>query len=239
MGVQLIDHFLKSGFLVVTTTRDRSKFLQQKQALLHPDYQSALKIIEVDFLESGAAEKIAGFLETEKIKIQHIVHNARSLKFLQIGSDNSVTAEDFAGEYYVNVIFPYRLTISMLQQSNNLKNIVFISSIYGVVGPTPALYDDFHQSSPIHYGVSKAAQIHLTKELAVRLSPNIRVNCISFGGIEGRTDEAFNKRYSSLNPLARMLKEADVIGPVDFLISENSASMTGQNIIVDGGWTTW
>ena len=111
--------------------------------------------------------------------------------------------------------------------------------MYGVVAPTPSLYDNFEESSAVHYGVSKAAQIHLTKELAVRLAPKIRVNCVSFGGIKGRTDENFENRYKNLTPLQRMLEEEDVVGPIDFLVSDNSTNMTGQNIKVDGGWTIW
>ena len=52
--------------------------------------------------------------------------------------------------------------------------------MYGSVAPNPSLYDDFHSESSINYGVVKAAQIHLVKELAVRLGSNSRVNAISY-----------------------------------------------------------
>ena len=67
--------------------------------------------------------------------------------------------------------------------------------MYGVVVPNRNLYKDKYKSSSIFYGISKAAQIHLTKELAVRLSQdNIRVNSVSFGGIEGRVSSNFKKK---------------------------------------------
>mgnify|MGYP003739618353 FL=1 len=119
---------------------------------------------------------------------------------------------------------------------SRLSSIVNISSMYGIVAPNPLLYDDGLKNSPVHYGVCKAALIHLTKELAVRLAPrNIRVNAISFGGVEGRVDEAFKSRYARLCPLGKMLTEEDLGGSVEFLASEQSRGITGHNLVVDGG----
>lgn len=239
VGFQLVNHFLEKDFLVVTTTRSKSNFLETKKMHLNKKYRDFLEVVEVDFSRKDAIAVLAGFLEQKQITVVNIVHNARSLDYLKIEDDNSVSEENFAGELYMDVIFPYRLNLELIKKQGELRNIVFISSMYGVVAPTPSLYEDFHRSSPIHYGVSKAAQIHLTKELAVRFGPDIRVNCVSFGGIKGRTNKDFEKKYNALNPLGKMLSEDDVIGPVDFLISNGSGSMTGQNLIVDGGWTVW
>ena len=80
----------------------------------------------------------------------------------------------------------------------------------------------------------------MTKELAVRFAKDgIRVNCIAFGGIDGRVDKNFKDRYSKLTPMGRMLKEEDILGPVDFLLSETSSSITGEVLAADGGWTIW
>lgn len=239
VGFQLVNHFLAKNFLVITTSRNKKKFLSDKKDLLNNNYKEFLRIIEVDFSKNRAITVIVEFLQKEKIPVKNLIHNARSLDYIKIESDKSISEENFAGELHMDVIFPYKLTLEVLKIDKKLKNVVFISSMYGVVAPTPSLYEDFHNSSPIHYGVSKAAQIHLTKELAVRLSPGIRVNCVSFGGIKGRTNQDFENKYNALTPLGSMLVEEDVKGPVDFLISDNSKKMTGQNIIVDGGWTIW
>jgi NAD(P)-dependent dehydrogenase (short-subunit alcohol dehydrogenase family) len=92
----------------------------------------------------------------------------------------------------------------------------------------------------LHYGVSKAGLGHLTKELAVRFADqDIRVNCVAFGGVEGRVDENFKNRYSLLCPMGRMLNEGDLAGPVDLLLSSASSAITGHTLIVDGGWSLW
>jgi NAD(P)-dependent dehydrogenase (short-subunit alcohol dehydrogenase family) len=239
VGFQLINHFLEKDFRVITTTRDAVRFLENKKEELVTKGKRNLHLVEVDFTNVNAVNIINRFLIDNKLSIDSIIHNARSLDFLKIENDGTVTNENFAGEFYMDVIFPYRLTMDLNKSNSRLQNVIFISSIYGVVAPTPGLYEDFHSSSPIQYGVSKSAQIHLTKELAVRLGPEIRVNCVSFGGIKGRTNPNFEKKYSSLTPQQKMLNEDDVIGPVDFLLSEKSKNMTGQNLIIDGGWTIW
>jgi NAD(P)-dependent dehydrogenase (short-subunit alcohol dehydrogenase family) len=240
VGFQLVKYFLNKGFKVITTTTNKERFISEKKEEFNDTNLNALKVIEVNFNEDDALDIIINFLIKNKIEITHIIHNARSLGFLRLEKDKTISKENFGGELYMNVIFPYRLTMAIKNKTNHrIETIIFISSMYGVVAPTPSLYEDFENSSAIHYGVSKAAQIHLTKELAVRLAPDIRVNCVSFGGIKGRTDKKFEERYKALTPQQKMLEEEEVIGPVEFLVSENSKNMTGQNIKVDGGWTIW
>jgi hypothetical protein len=162
------------------------------------------------------------------------------MDYLSITDEQVVERSDFINEFKLDVVIPYELSIKMHRSFNALKNIVFISSIYGVVAPNRNLYDDFDNSSPINYGICKSAQIQLTKELAVRLGDkNIRVNSVSYGGVDGRVDDKFRQRYSDLTPMGGMLQEDDVIGAIEFLTSENSRNITGHNLLVDGGWTIW
>jgi NAD(P)-dependent dehydrogenase (short-subunit alcohol dehydrogenase family) len=71
------------------------------------------------------------------------------------------------------------------------------------------------------------------------LGPDIRVNAISPGGIERGQPETFQQKYVSKTPLARMGTEEDFKGITAFLASDLSAYVTGQNMLVDGGWTAW
>ena len=63
------------------------------------------------------------------------------------------------------------------------------------------------------------------------------MNCISPGGIERNQEKIFTTRYERMTPLARMGCEDDFKGVAHFLSSDLSAYVTGQNIIVDGGWS--
>ena len=81
--------------------------------------------------------------------------------------------------------------------------------------------------------------MQLTKWLATTLAPDVRVNAISPGGVLRGQPDIFVKRYSDRTPLGRMAVEEDFSGAIAYLASDLSAYVTGQNLIVDGGWTAW
>ena len=91
--------------------------------------------------------------------------------------------------------------------------------------------------NPAGYSASKGGLIQLTSWLATTVSPDIRVNSISPGGVWRNQPSKFVERYESRTPLGRMATEEDFKGVVAYLASDLSAYVTGQNIVVDGGWT--
>ena len=241
IGKALTLNLLKQGNKVVITTRvpNREKFIFENKL---EDFEDSFEVLELDYFKKSTIPSFVDKLIQLKIFPDAIIHNARSLETLKIEKNGESSDENLSGEYKVGVIGPYLLNNTLLNSSigNNLKNIIIISSIYGVVGPTISLYDDFNNQSPIQYGITKAAQIHLSKELAIRYADaEIRVNTVSFGGVEGRANEEFKKRYSNLTPLKAMLNLNEVIKPIDFLLSDGASGMTGHNLIVDKGWTLW
>lgn len=197
--------------------------------------------LQYDLAQPNAAAELTIELSRSGIQPEYLINNARNIDYLKLPPDGRVSRENFAGEFLVDVIAPYELTMALAEQpGSKLRGVVNIGSQYGSVAANTHLYDDPKTQSPLHYGVAKAALAHLTKELAVRLAPRgILVNCVAFGGIEGRVDDGFKARYARLTPLGRMLTEAEIIGPVDMLLSSSLSGMTGQIVGVDGGWTLW
>ncbi|MBA7585333.1 2,5-dichloro-2,5-cyclohexadiene-1,4-diol dehydrogenase LinX [subsurface metagenome] len=92
---------------------------------------------------------------------------------------------------------------------------------------------------PVEYAAIKGAIINLTKYLASYIGKyNIRVNCISPGGVLANQPESFVRKYSQKVLLGkRMANVDDLTGALLFLLSDGSKYITGQNIIVDGGWS--
>lgn len=125
----------------------------------------------------------------------------------------------------------------ILMEKSKAASIINVSSIYGVAGQKVSMYKDMDYLTPAAYAASKGGLIQLTRYLATVLAPRIRVNCVSPGGIERGQDAVFAERYKKLTPLARMGCEDDFKGVTQFLASDLSAYVTGQNIIIDGGWT--
>lgn len=175
------------------------------------------------------------------MEVTALVNNARSLEYLKTEMDGIVKRDNFIQEYALDVVTPYELTMHLaMQDGTSLRQVINIGSQYGSVASNLGIYEDPMTESPIHYAVAKAALVHLTKELALRLAPrHIQVNCISYGGISGRADDAFLERYSRLSPIGRMLTPEEVVNPVSMILEYPNISMTGHVVHADGGWSLW
>jgi NAD(P)-dependent dehydrogenase (short-subunit alcohol dehydrogenase family) len=115
-------------------------------------------------------------------------------------------------------------------------NVINIASIYGHYSPDWTLYEGTNMGNPAAYAASKGGLIQLTRWLASTLAPEIRVNSVSPGGILRDQPESFIARYEKKVLLERMATEEDFIGALAYLASDSSAYMTGQNLLIDGGW---
>lgn len=117
-------------------------------------------------------------------------------------------------------------------------NIINLSSIYGVVAPEFDVYENQSFTMPVEYAAIKSALIHLTQYTAKLLKgDNIRVNCVSPGGIYDHQPAAFCEAYATQTLNKGMLDVKDVIGTLLFLLSDLSTHINGQNLIVDDGFT--
>lgn len=117
-------------------------------------------------------------------------------------------------------------------------SLVNIASIYGVVGPDFTVYENTTINNPAAYAAIKGGLINFTRYLAAFYGPsNVRVNCVSPGGIFDNQHPEFVKNYESKVPMKRMGKPEDIAPSVSFLLSDGAGYLTGHNLVVDGGWT--
>lgn len=117
-------------------------------------------------------------------------------------------------------------------------SLVNISSIYGVIAPKFEIYDNTSMSMPVEYAAIKSAILHLSK-YAIKYVNNslFRINSVSPGGIFDNQPEPFLDAYKAFTNGEGMLDVNDIIGTIMFLLSPTSKFVTGQNIIIDDGFS--
>jgi len=168
-------------------------------------------------------------------KCDVIIHCARSDKNIMDKDcklHESLDDEQWINEYKTDVMLPYEVTKSMF--NFNLQHVIFISSIYGKKIPTI-------RRIPPNYITCKAAELQLMRYLAWELAP-VQVNAVVLGGVKSDRPAAdqhddFIQKYNDKTLLGHMVYKEEVIGKVKFLISDQSKGMTGQEIVIDGGYT--
>ncbi len=153
--------------------------------------------------------------------------------------EQSVETWRRALEVNLTAAFDLAKGLSPALRKSGHGSIINVASIYATLGPDYSLYEGTAMGNPAAYAASKGGLVQLTRWLATTLAPDVRVNAISPGGVFRNQPDAFVKRYEARTPLGRMATEDDFRGAVCYLASDLSTYVTGENLMVDGGWAAW
>jgi len=174
-------------------------------------------------------------------RIDGLVNNAYprtkdwSAKFEDIDPESWRTNVDMQ----LNSYFVCSQKVLKIMKFQNSGAIVNIASIYGVVGNDFTLYEEFGGTSPAAYSAIKGGIINFTRYLASYYGrKGIRINCVSPGGILDNQPISFISKYKDKVPMGGLGNPDDIAPAVSFLLSDEAKYITGQNLIVDGGWTS-
>ncbi len=215
-----------------------------------PVEQSAAEITALGGgIVSAAAADVTSETDIQRLAaaagpVDILVNNAG---YARIGPWTGVTPESWREVMAVNVDAPFRLSQLLVpgMVERGWGRVVNIASVYGIVVGNPYMYTQFEWDSPA-YVTSKHALIGLSKYLAVRTGgTGVTVNAISPGMFpftdanRDLIDAESRRRLSQFTPEGRTAEVGELASALLFLVSPDSAFVTGQNIVVDGGWTLW
>ena len=227
IGKVICEKLLKLGATVIHTDIKKNKIKSKNSFFFKADLTSKK---EIDTLVKQINKKFK--------RIDIMVNNASYVAATDKDKKNQklIYNEQYTRLNLDNTIYLTQSLISNLEKSRD-ASIINICSIYSFLAYDYSLYKGTSMKNPLAYGVSKAGLMHYTKMLSTLLAPKIRVNSISPGGIFRNQPNQFVKKYLSKTPLERMGHEDDIANAVIFFSSELSNYITGQNLIVDGGYS--
>lgn len=128
-----------------------------------------------------------------------------------------------------------RAACGLMKRGGSLINF---GSIYGVLGPDFTVYEGTSIGNPPAYAAIKGGVINYSRYLASYFGPKgVRVNNVCPGGVFDDQNKVFVKNYSKKVPMKRMARPDEIAAAVLFLASDLSSYVTGQTLMVDGGWT--
>lgn len=207
----------------------------------------------VDFYDRAALDDtLRRILAEDRVNV--LVNNAYDISVTTgfnspVGRLESSTFDQWQRAFESGIYWAVRTTqfIGEQMKERGGGSIINIASMYGLVSPSPGLYEGTNFFNPPSYGVAKAGLLAFTRYVASFWGGyNIRCNALVPGAFSNTEDRTYNavapsdpflKRLENRTLLKRVGRPQDLLGPLLLLASDSSGYITGQAIIVDGGWT--
>lgn len=239
IGQAFTHKLIACGANVVIAEKDLEKAAYFKNNLTL-EAREKCDVVEMDITSIDSIQVAIKLLHAKFGHISALVNNAYPRNSNYGKEFFDVKFDDFCDNLSMNVggYFLCCQQFGSYFKKHGKGNIVNIASIYGCIAPKFDIYDGLSMTMPVEYAAIKSAVIHLSKYMAKAFKGmNIKVNCLSPGGIYDEHSTKFTKAYSEHCINKGMLDSSDITGALAFLLSDESKFVNGQNIIVDDGFT--
>ena len=249
---------LGASVIVIDKKIDKTKFIKNlvKEYNLTKEIINKIKFVKCDITNKKQIDKSFKKIRSNLKNLKVLINNASLVK--QVGNDDLRDTykpflqmkqkdwEDFFSVDLTGTLLVTQKCIPFLRK-NGGGSIINISSTYGILSPDQRIYESLSPKNskqkiekPIGYSISKSGVLNMTRFLATKFAEDkIRVNTLTLGGVYDNNPKTFVKSYSNKTPLRRMADKNEYAGPIIFLATDASSYMTGSNLVVDGGWSTW
>jgi NAD(P)-dependent dehydrogenase (short-subunit alcohol dehydrogenase family) len=194
----------------------------------------------LDITNHESIHKLIDRVLTRYGKIDAVINNAYPKNKYYGRKLEEVTYSDFCENVnsHLGGYFLVAQQFCKLFEKQGVGNLINMSSIYGSLAPRFNVYEGTSMTMPVEYAAIKSAVEHLTRYFAQYYKKSgIRVNSISPGGILADQPSIFLTEYNKYCGAKGMLSPDDVTGALLFLLSDQSKFITGQNLIVDDGFS--
>jgi gluconate 5-dehydrogenase len=239
LGSAMSRALAEAGASVVLSSRDAARARDCVAALPSPS-GARHHGVALDHMDPSALER--GFTDALALagKIDVLVNNGHES---QASDWTTVTAEQFTRQLAnaTGYFLLARLVRDQAVARGVTASIVLLGSMYGSVASYPDAYEGVCNASPVAYHTLKGGIVHMTRHLAAYWARDgVRVNCLSPGPFPSdKAPGEMVERLCTKLPMRRMGQPHELKGAIVFLASAASSFMTGQNLIIDGGWTAW
>ena len=244
LGRVIADTMAELGADLLLVDRPESKFSELCDALARHG-KRGIQCLTCDLERQDERDALVSAVKAAGGGLDVLINNAAFVGtsglqgWALLFEQQSVDTWRRAMEVNLTAVFDLSKQLAAPMRAGGHAVIINVGSIYGLLGPNWGLYEGTAMANPAAYAASKGGLIQLTRWLATTLAPYIRVNSVSPGGIFRSQPEAFVERYEAMTPLGRMATEDDFRGAFAYLASDLSEYVTGQDLVVDGGWTAW
>ena len=239
LGKKFCSAIVENGGIVVVADCDQQSAISLAAEFNRLRAASAESVF-LDITNRQSVETLIGNLHQRFGRIDAVVNNAYPRNGNYGRKLEDVTYEDFCENVgqHLGGYFLVAQKFGLYFQEHVGGNIINLSSIYGVMAPRFDIYSGTSMTMPVEYSAIKAGVIQLTRYFAQYFKGfGIRVNSLSPGGILAEQPSSFLEAYKGHCASKGMLLPSDLVGALLFLLSEQSQFMTGQNLIVDDGFS--
>jgi NAD(P)-dependent dehydrogenase (short-subunit alcohol dehydrogenase family) len=241
IGRGFVKAVVESGGVAIIADIDKASGEKAQADLATEAGADKAEFIKVDITSKKSIRGMIDAVLRKHQRIDALVNNAYPRNRNYGRKFEDVTYEDFCENLNLHLggyfLMSQEVSRTMVKQKKGV--IVNIASIYGFMAPRFELYESANFTSPVEYSAIKGGLLSLTRYLASYLGEHdIRVNAISPGGVYNNQPESFVAEYCKRTTIGdRMAEPDDLAGVLVFLLSDASRYITGQNVVVDGGWS--
>ena len=238
---------INSNIILTDVNFNKLIFLKKKLVKAFPDLK--VLIFKMDVTKEKSIKKISQYLKKKNIKINILVNNAaidskvkKNQSMTNSGQFEKTSSNEWTKHLNVGLMGSMlcsKIFGEIMSKTKQGGVILYIASDLSLIAPNHSIYKKGIYK-PVMYSVIKHGLLGLTKYLSTYWhNKKIRCNAISPGPIENNQSKNFIKKLKKQIPLNRLARKDEYIAAIQFLCSDASSYMTGQNLIIDGGRSVW